>query len=159
MLACRASGLSLLAPAILPGGHEHVTPRCNLPRVWTVSPRARHTSRRARARIPVTKAAHTTCCAPEKTVSRTRLRYMVECGQCGAAHTTCCEAVRHLPAINSDIWLMAGQQPVTNPVSRTQCIFPRSASIYGRARAAPRLSPEPPRLRGGEPAAGVTCLK
>ena len=63
--------------------------------------------------------------------SRARLRYMVECGQCGAAHTTCCEAVRHLPAINSDIWLMAGQQPVTKPESRQKNIFPRLTLVYG----------------------------
>ena len=66
-----------------------------------------------------------------KAASRTRLRYMVECGQCGAAHTTCCEAVRHLPAINSDIWLMAGQQPVTKPKSRQKNIFPRLTLVYG----------------------------
>ena len=76
-------------------------------------------------------AAHTTCCAPVKAASRARLRYMVECGQCGAAHITCCEAVRHLPAINSDIWLMAGQQPVTKPESRQKNIFPRLTLVYG----------------------------
>ena len=76
-------------------------------------------------------AAHITCCASAKAASRTRLRYMVERGQCGAAHTTCCEAVRHLPAINSDIWLMAGQQPVTKPESRQKNIFPRLTLIYG----------------------------
>ena len=93
-----------------------------------------------------------------KAASRTRLRYMVECGQCGAAHTTCCEAVRHLPAINSDIWLMAGQQPVTKPESRQKNIFPRLTLIYGSAREAPRIWNEPPRLRGGEQGAGAKYL-
>ena len=73
-----------------------------------------------------------------KAASRTRLRYMVECGQCGAAHTTCCApakaasrarlrfmvergpaarnqssiaGAKHLPAFNSGLWLSAGSAP------------------------------------------------
>ena len=92
-----------------------------------------------------------------KVSSRHQLRYMVD-GESAARNQSSIADARHLPALNSGLWLSVGQQPVTNPVSRTQCIFPRSASIYGRARAAPRLSPEPPRLRGGEQVAGAICL-